>query len=271
MMTRLGAVARPLRTVVLWVVGPLDWVSRRCTGRSGLPPLWLRRHVGPVSQFESAARDMEHLLQQLGLVTPAAHVLEIGSGCGAMVPAFRRALGAEGRYVGFDVHAPSVRWCQRRFQGDGRFRFECADLASPYGNPSSPFAVELYRFPADDGSVNLVLAKSVFTHLLAPAASHYLAEIRRTLRPEGRALVTTFLFAEGTHPPAFPHPEETSPVRWRRQDRKESAVAYERTAFEQMISCAGLRIETFVPGFWPGTNVVPTGQDVLVLGRASTS
>jgi SAM-dependent methyltransferase len=260
--------ARGLRTAALWLLWPADLLVRRLSGRGGLPPLWLRRHAGPVGGFESAARDMEALLRQLQLVSAGDQVLEIGCGCGAMLPAFARLLGPEARYVGFDVHAPSIRWCRRSFAADGRFRFELAEVASPYGDPSSRQPIQAYRFPLDDGAADFILAKSVFTHLLESEARHYLREIRRTLRAGRLALITVFLFdgAGGVRPPAFPFPEGDSPVRWLRPLRPEAAVAFDRGAFEKMIAEAGLTLREMVPGFWPGIAPVPRGQDILILG-----
>jgi SAM-dependent methyltransferase len=261
---------RNLRTSALWLLGPADLLIRRLSGRGDLPPLWLRRHAGPVGGFESAARNMEALLRQLQLVRETDQILEIGCGCGAMLPAFTRLLGPEGRYVGFDVHAPSVRWCRRHFSADPKFRFELAEIASPYGDPSNLQPAQAYRFPLDDGAADFILAKSVFTHLLEEEVRHYLEEIRRTLRPGRLALITAFLFdgsgPAAVRPPAFPFPNSDSSVRWLRPLRPQAAIAFDRGFFEGMIAEAGLTLRELVPGFWPGTALVPQGQDVLILG-----
>lgn len=257
---------RTLRTAALWLLGPADLLIRRINGRGDLPPLWLRRHAGPVKGFESAAQDMEAFLRKLDLGGPHSQILEIGCGCGAMLPAFARLLDPKGRYVGFDVHGPSIRWCRRHFAADRRFRFELAEIASPYGDPHLRRPTEDYRFPLDSGSADFILAKSVFTHLREKEARHYLAEIRRTLTPGRRALITVFLFDRSTVvPAAFPFPEGDSPVRWLRPLRPEAAVAFDRGLFESMIVEAGLTLREMIPGFWPGTAPVPQGQDILVL------
>lgn len=261
---------RNLRTAALWLLGPTDLLIRRLGGRGDLPPLWLRRHAGPVGGFESAARSMEALLRQLHLVRPGDQILEIGCGCGAMLPAFTRLLGPEGRYVGFDVHAPSISWCRKHFAADPRFRFELAEIASPYGDPSHRQPAQAYRFPLDAAAADFILAKSVFTHLLEGEVRHYLGEIRRTLRPGRLALITVFLFdgsgPAAVRPPAFPFPHGDSFVRWLRPLRPRAAVAFDRGFFEGMIAEAGLTLREMVPGFWPGTAPVPQGQDVLILG-----
>lgn len=259
------------RTALLRSLTPFDTVWRRFAGHADLPPLWMRRHAGPVARFESAAREAAETIERLGLVREGDCVLDVGCGPAAMAPRLARLIGPSGRYAGFDVHAPSIAWAIRRFADDPRFRFELAPLASPHGAGGEN--VEQYRFPAEDASCNFVLAKSVFTHLLEPEARRYLSEIRRVLAPARAAMVTAFLFDRGSltgsgRSRLFPCADETGAVRFRSRSRPRSAVAYERSRFLAMLDSAGLRIGHEIPGFYPGDADPPAGQDVLVLARA---
>lgn len=288
----LADLAVSARTLVLRLGGPIDWTLRRLRGRGHLPPLWLRRHSGPLSHCESAARAAAAILDRLGLVEEGDLVVDLGCGWGSMAQTLGQRMGERGRYLGLDIHEPSIRWCRRQWAGDPRFRFERAEVASPYAagtaagalDPRDPSAgagrasmaagpVGSYRFPVADGAAGFVLAKSLFTHLLEAEARHYLAEIRRVLGTGRRALVTAFLFAGGkVRPPAFAHPRHAGtvePVRWRRAARPRAAVAYDRDRFDEMIAEAGLTTTAFVPGFWPGTDRPPAGQDTLVLERST--
>ena len=259
---------RRSRTAALWLAGPIDRLWLRATGRAHLPPLWLRRHTGPVAAFESAARETADFLDRLELVRGGDTVLDVGCGPGAMVPEFASRLGPSGGYVGFDVHAASIRWARKRHGGDPRLRFEHADLVSAWGPGTN--AASTYRFPLEEGQADLVLAKSVFTHLLEADARHYLAEIRRVLRPGRGAVVTVFLYDESG--PTLPEVERAFPwsdgraVRWRLRSRPSAAVAYGRELFEAMISAAGLRVIWMSAGYYPGS-ARPAGQDTLVLGH----
>jgi SAM-dependent methyltransferase len=254
-LARLADLARAARTLFLFLLGPADWAQRRIRGRGRLPPLWLRRHVGPVGRFESAAREMTATLDRLALVRPGDLAVDLGCGCGAMAAALGERVGEAGRYVGVDVHAASIRWCRRRWASDPRFRFEHV-------------APEAGRLPVADGAAGLVLAKSLFTHLLEPETRAYLAEIRRVLAPGRRALLTAFLFAGDREPAAFPHPRRGgASVRWRLASRPRAAVAYERGRFEELVAAAGLTLTAVVVGFWPGSDRPPRGQDVLVVER----
>ena len=255
------------RTAALRLASPFDSIARRIAGNPPLPPLWLRRHAGPVARFESSARDMAAFLDRLGVLAETDDVLDIGCGAGAMAPEIAGRLGPGRRYVGFDVHEPSIRWCRKNLAGDPRLSFELAPVASPYG-PRSGVPAGTYRFPMEDGGAGLILAKSVFTHLFEEEARHYLGEIRRTLNPGRAAIVTAFLFdREGTGFPgvvrAFPLGDDR--VRWRSRLRPTSAVAYERSRFFDMVSDGGLRVQWMSAGYFPGSDRL-TGQDILLLG-----
>jgi SAM-dependent methyltransferase len=256
---------RAARTWLYRAASPIDAAWRRLRGRSDWPPLWLRRHTGPVSAFESAARETSEVLDRLGLWTGVRAVLDVGCGAGAMVEQFRRRLPEDGRYVGFDVHEPSIRWCRRRWANDPRLHFELAPVASPYG-ASRGEPVAGYRFPAANGESDLTLAKSVFTHLAEKEARHYLSEIRRTLRPGRPAVVTAFLYEPGAPgvETAFPHPAGAA-MRVRSRARPSAAVAWEKARFVSMVEEAGLRVQWHSEGYYPG-RPRRDAQDVLLLG-----
>ena len=219
------------------------------------PPLWLRRHTGPVADIEASADSADALLAELGLVSPESRIVDAGCGFGVMAMRVSRRLGPSGRYLGLDVHAPSIRWARRHLAAaDARLRFERV-------RPGGPWPL------AAGGDADLVLAKSLFTHLTEEPARLALSETARALRPGGRALVTAFLF-EGKAPPEslFPWPRGASPVRWRLKNRPEAAVAYDRARFTELVEAAGLEVIEFRPGFWPGDEKLDA-QDVLVLGK----
>jgi SAM-dependent methyltransferase len=263
----IGELARAARTAAYRLASPVESALRALTGGRRLPPLWLRRHTGPVGAFESAARDTAAWLDRLDILSGCRLVLDAGCGAGAMVEELLARLPPDARYVGFDVHEPSIRWCRRRFRGQPRARFELASVASPYGAADGAPASS-YRFPVPDGEADLVLAKSLFTHLLDKDARHYLRETRRALRPGRAAVVTAFLFETGTDglEGAFPHAAPGgSRARVRSRARPEAAVAWEKAAFVEMIEEAGLHVQWHSHGFYPGRRAIDA-QDVLLLG-----
>jgi len=262
----IASALRLARTGVLRLASPFDRVWLRATGRRHLPPLWLRRHTGTVCAFESAAREAGAFLDRLELLSDVRLVLDVGCGAGAMVEELARRLPAEGRYVGFDVHAPSIRWCRERWARDPRLTFAYAPVASPYGSAAGAPASS-YRFPVEDGSADLVLAKSVFTHLLALDARHYLSETRRVLRPGRTAVVTAFLFEENAPGVRNVFPFTLADgARVKSRARPTAAVAWEKPRFVRMIEESGLHLQWHSQGYYPGRERL-TAQDVLLLGH----
>jgi len=247
------------RTLALRALSPLERAlgARGGPGGAPLPPLWLRRHAGPVRAFRPSAEQALALLDRLGLVRPGLRVLDFGCGPGSLVPLLSGRLGPDGAYFGLDLHAASIHWCREAFAGDPRLRFERLEPAA-----SRPW-------PAAADAWDLVLAKSVFTHLLEEEARAALAEIRRALAPGGRAVVTAFLFDGATFAgrplPWFPCPDAHAEVRWRRAARPTAAVAWARESFAALAGASGLEEERFVAGFHPGGAAPPAGQDTLVL------
>jgi SAM-dependent methyltransferase len=199
---------------------------------------------------------MTALVERLGRIAPDDLVLDAGCGAGAMTPMFARLLGPRGRYVGFDLHEPSLRWCRRHFRADPRLRFELSNRGPDW------------HFPAATGEAGFVLAKSLFTHLQENEARRFFSEIRRVLRPGAVAVVTAFLFESGEGEARaaefFPFVSPDGSARWRWKAQPESAIAFERSRLLDMIAAAGLRFEWESQGFWPGASV-PAGQDVLLL------
>lgn len=261
---------RKLRTAALVVAEPFDLLHRKLTGRSNLPPLWLRRHVGPVSAYERAPGEISAIIALRSLADARSRVLDIGCGSGAMASEFARFLEPQGRYVGFDVHRASIRWCRSRFAGDERFAFELARVATPYSAEFDAPAAQ-YAFPSPDGSVDFALAKSLFTHLLEAEARQYLREIARVLTTHGRALLTLYLPRDSRETMLesarfqfrFGGPDVWTMVR----AKPTALVAYRLGYFELMLRDAGLAIDEMIDGDWRGPRLAPNAQDVLIVRR----
>lgn len=128
-----------------------------------------------------------HLVNQF--LPPAPSVLDLGCGCGKLTRFLALVPGA--RYVGVDIFRPHILWCQRAFASlADRFSFHHFDGYSEIYNPGGTVQTVDYELPAASGSIDLVAAHSLFTHLHDPEARHYLAEIARVLKPGGRAVIS---------------------------------------------------------------------------------
>jgi SAM-dependent methyltransferase len=158
-------------------------------GGVAVPNRRLRASAGTadLAMFLGIGEAWAHLVSRFLPAEPA--VLDLGCGCGKLA----RFLAFDPRlsYLGVDLFKPSILWCRRAFAGHAeRFRFEHFNGRSPFFNPGGDVAVTDYRLPTADGSIDLVVCGSLFTHLFEPDARHYLSEIARVLKPGGGAILS---------------------------------------------------------------------------------
>jgi SAM-dependent methyltransferase len=120
-------------------------------------------------------------------------ILDFGCGNGQMSRALTRVLSSSGRYDGVDIHRDSIAWLKEHYRGHPNFQFHHADVHNAMYNPGGQQMPEAFQLPFRDGSYDVVLLKSVFTHMLPSGVRAYLKEISRVLRPGGRAVISYFL------------------------------------------------------------------------------
>lgn len=161
-------------------------------------PQW--KYVAPLPSADLfgtvGAKDIENFLvvgDAWGQVctkflTPGSTVLDIGCGCGRLARFLIHV--PELRYVGFDIFEPSITWCTDHLTplSDGRFQFYLFDGVSSHYNPTGAIEPSRFRFPVYDGTMDLVVGASLFTHLQESDAAHYLSETVRVLKDRGKAL-----------------------------------------------------------------------------------
>jgi SAM-dependent methyltransferase len=214
-----------------------------------LPPASLRMRIGVGNAilrnhaaFLAAGEGLVQGLRTHGCLSPSSHVLELGCGCGRNALAFAKYLGPGGSYVGMDVDAEMIQWCNKHLSSEG-FRFEHVDAYSSVYNPGG-VRLGQYRFPAEDRGVTLVVAVSVFSHLLFAEARRYVRESGRVLGQDGFLYATFFLmdFLRGNLGGrwTFRHASERCYVESLRYP--EAAVAYELGVVREMLDESGLEV-----------------------------
>ena len=245
-------------------------VKDRFSGRADrlVPPR--RLDYAGHSDFVETGDEFLAYFVELGGLQPYHAVLDVGCGMGRMARPLVGYLDSAGSYDGFDVKRDGIGWCRRRYAKHGNFRFQVADLYNRRYNPHGAHSAADYRFPYDDVSFDLVIATSVLTHLLENEADHYLAEINRVLRPEGRALVTFFLLndesramiKEGEAALAFLDPDDHVSVL--DEDLPEEAVAYDEGWVRERLNAVEIRY-----GSWCGREEHTSFQDIVVATSAA--
>jgi tRNA G46 methylase TrmB len=127
---------RTCRHAALLALAPLDYVMRVLNRKADLPPLHLRRYVGPLRSFEASGAEFMGHLRTLAGLRPDGRVLDIGCGCGQMALHLTKYLNEKGSYVGIDIHGPSIRWCQRNISNRrSNFEFAHIDVHKPRFQP----------------------------------------------------------------------------------------------------------------------------------------
>ncbi len=226
------------------------------------PPRRLRGFVGD-SDFQETGEELVGRLHQLAGLTASDRVLDVGCGIGRIARVLVPELRPPGSYDGFDVVAEAIAWCQERYRETAvPFRFAHADIQNTVYNPSGTGSASRYRFPYADASFDLVVATSVFTHLLGDAADRYLAEVARVLVSGGRLFATWLLLAPGRSVGVPLH--EAGAARVFDPAAPEAAAAYDEGWVRERLTTHGLALrEPIHWGTWAGGAGI-SYQDLIV-------
>lgn len=250
------SVLRNLRTLAYLTLGPLDYVSRYINGKADFPPLHLRRHVGPLRTFEASGAEFMAYLRLLSDLQSNESILDIGCGCGLMALQLKDYLDSDGSYTGVDIHGPSIKWCNNNIT---------------VTNPNFRFTqISDGKLPFEAHTFDVILLKSVFTHLRPKEVENYLSEIERLLKPDGRCLASFFLLndeqkalaAKAKNALQFNFGDD----RWRYvyEHSPESASAYDENYVLELLGKHGLELSRPIHyGTWTGRNNGLSFQDLL--------
>lgn len=227
-----------------WLERLRSWFRRRAIPYKGLylPPRRMRfcddRYRDDEFFVGSAGREVQRLVDLCGLTQNSA-ILDIGSGQGRLAIGLLQRFKNFRDYHGIDVHKPSVEWCQRWItRWNPQFVFTYVDIANDRYNPTG--ASKWDALPLPSSRFDIVFAYSVFTHMRSADVAGYLAQMRRVLKGEGKALFTAFVESgvqdECENPPGY----LGCPVRGRL-----GRVRYERNYFCRMIQESRFTIDRF--------------------------
>jgi SAM-dependent methyltransferase len=160
-----------------------------------------------------------------------------------------------------------IRWCRTNLAPHDRgFTFLHHDVANRGLNPGR-FKAAVRPMPADDRSVSLLIAHSVFTHTIQAHAEYYLSEAARVLRPDGEMVATFFLFDKRF----FPMMQDFQNALYINTDDPSNAVVFDREWLETTLRQLGLGIVRAQPpvvrGFQWGLHIRPlsAGEPTIVL------
>jgi len=208
-----------------------------------LPPPKLRMggvHFRSDADFTRGAKsDVESLIELAGL-DKDSRLLDWGCGAGRLAVGIRMIMGRIADYHGVDIQPRLLNWAKKNLTSPG-FRFTLLDVAHRHYNPAGELSDR--SLPTADGSVDIVYAYSVLSHLAGDDTKQYLRAIKQALVPGGRAWFT--LFVEDDVPPEVENPSNYGPIEWKVPLH---CVRYERNHFEALCNMAGLQVVHFIHG-----------------------
>lgn len=239
-----------------------------------LPPLALRELVGPTTDAAFDNPNGDPVFAEVD-EDRYADVFDFGCGCGRIARQLLQQRVRPRRYVGIDVHRGMLAWCEANLAPYASgFEFLHHDVYSRCMNPgegkpmTAPFAVP-------DRSFSLVVAWSVFTHLVESQVAFYLRECARILKPDGVFVSSWFLFDKRLFPmmQAFQNGlyinlEDPSNATILDRDwlRDQARTAGLTIHLAQAPSIRGFQWTVFMTPSRPGVEEAAFGEDVAPIG-----
>jgi 2-polyprenyl-3-methyl-5-hydroxy-6-metoxy-1,4-benzoquinol methylase len=188
-------------------------------------------------------------------------VFDFGCGCGRLARQLLQQIPSPRKYVGIDLHLGMIKWCQENLQPRATgFEFIHHDVNEIVFNPGENKA-RVLPFPVQDSSFKLVIAASVFTHLLEEQTEYYLKEVARILDPNGVFVSTWFLFDKRY----FPMMQDFQNALFINLTHPANAVVVDANWLQQIVKEVGLKIvQVYLPpirGFQWQVHMVPRNSD----------
>lgn len=244
-----------------------------------LPPTRLMFVGGSRRDFRMLGEKWLATFIRVGGLTPSDNVLDVGCGVGRMAVALAGYLDPGAKYRGFDIVPEGIEWCRDAITSRyPRFEFQHADIYNEEYNRNGSLRAADFVFPYGDGEFDFVFLTSVFTHMLPADVRHYMAEIRRVLRPGGRCLITWFVLDAEARKRI--DAGATGPLRSFTSNRggfwvvegqaAEAAVAYDESDIRAAYADVALAIkEPIIYGGWSGRpdSTSNHSQDIIVARR----
>lgn len=265
------SVTRAIRNIYLRILDCNDVLSGKANDL--IPPRSLH-YVGGGDFKEIGKSFFEHFIKICQL-KPDSMILDIGCGTGRMAVPLLDYLNESGSYCGFDISQKAITWCRNHITTKNpRFLFTYADIVNREYNPKGKISASDYIFPCSNEFIDFAFATSVFTHMRAAEVRQYLSEIRRTLKPQGKAMLTFYILDELAIdliqngkasmnfniklPDCFAVDEQTP----------ERAIAYSESQLLGFLEEANLELmDPIYWGSWSGKTDALDFQDVIVVGN----
>lgn len=233
-------------------------------------------NIGSGDFIAQGQKQLDELIKFADLA-PNNDVLDIGCGMGRTAVALTEFLDNDSKYEGFDVIKEHIDWCQKISIDHTNFNFKYIPLENDLYSNSGEKA-SIFKYPYPEHSFNLAFLYSVFTHMPVNEIEHYLSEIFRVLKPEGKCLATFFtynsesesLISDKKNYFAFPYLFDN--YRLMDNNVENANIAIEENYLRSIIEKIGFSITKVEHGFWKDPNeklYQRNFQDIFVIQRPS--
>ena len=271
-----------LRFLPYFVLEPLQ---AKVTSPAGIivPPLW-RMFDGPRDKqmFLRNSEEVLRLYRAYGRMQADSHVLDIGSGLGRKTLSLPGYLAGAGKYIGVDIVRDGVHWCNANISTQHpNFIFLHLNVYNARYNRRATVRAADYQFPFSEGSFDLIVAWSVFTHMFPEDVTNYLREAGRMLKPNGRCIFSFYIMTDeaiaavksGTAKEKIEH-EIGESFFTDNRNVPEDLTAFKESWIRSVYSSANLTIEEILHGSWVGDSAprafpMTNYQDIVIARRAS--
>jgi SAM-dependent methyltransferase len=259
---------------------PIDIADRLLARRMTEVPSKAGTFTGAVQDFVASGEAFVDALRAVAGMTTSSHVLDVGCGVGRLALPASRFLAADGGYEGLDIVPEGIAWCQQHIADlHDNVHFTLADIYNKEYNPKGHLQAADYRFPYESDTFDVVVLASVFTHMLPVEVEHYIGEIARVLKKDGRLFATYFLITQeslrlmdsSASPMKMKFKHNQGPCWFVSAKIPELAVAYDEDYIRAVYAKHGLSGEPDLyvgawrggPGHWPPISSIGY-QDTLV-------
>lgn len=262
---------------------PFDLVDRLRGQRDDMVPPKSVIFTGSVDGFKSSGQAHFRHFVKFAAFTPDSKVLDVGCGFGRLAVPLTTYLNGNGGYEGMDIVPSAIQWANRHIASRyPNFHFTLSDIYNREYNPKGRLQAAEYRFPYEDETFDLVIANSVFTHLLPTETEHYISEITRVLNQGGRCWATYSLIDEESEKAMMAGQSDVqfkyhmAPYWTVSKDVPELAVAYDAPYIRNLYEQNGLADNyTIYYGHWASrpsktAEMQDRSQDIIVSTKRCT-
>jgi SAM-dependent methyltransferase len=180
-------------------------------------------------------------------------------------------LNNKGSYEGLEIVKKGVDWCRKHITKKfPNFRFTQIDIYNGFYNPKGKIKPSRISFPYPDNYFDVVIASSVFTHMLPRDVKNYHKEIGRVLKQKGKSYLTYFLINADSRRRLLDDKNtmpflKTNRGYWTTTlDTPEIAVAYDEGDVNSFYQHGGMRIKNVYYGAWSGRTKSVSYQDIII-------